>query len=703
MTQPTRQSLRKALSAHSNKRLWQIVAGVAALLLVVGAWTYDAVQETITENIHSGLQTILQANIQAMEIVVDDERAYIQGWAKDEEVRTLTEQLFSGRDTDRVRQELTEIVENAVVDDEYLGFAIIGADGVVQASNRPDKFLGRTLSPATLKLIEPILSDETIYGKPITENSLIDKSAGINSAPMLLHKAPIADASGNIIAALLFAVDPKKDFTRILSVAQFGNSGSTYAFNEKGLMLSSSRFNEQLKTIGLIPDTPEGSAVLTLELRDPGVDLTKGKKAVEPRASLPLTRMAAAAVAGGTGIDVDGYRDYRGTNVVGAWQWLPEYGFGVATEVGRSEALKSLRPVRLAFVGLFGLLLIAAFVFLVNSYNLNRLQSEMVELRELGQYTLVELIGAGGMGKVYKASHAMLRRPTAIKLIREEQLDDKALERFEHEVQMTSQLTHPNTISVYDYGHTPDGVFYYAMEYLNGITLGQLVKIEKQIPPGRAIHILMQIFGSLSEAHQQGLIHRDIKPGNIMLCQRGSLYDFVKVLDFGLVSVVDTDYPSGSEQSEGIMGSPGFIAPELLVTEKKVDARSDIYSVGALGYMMLTGQMVFAGCGIREALQKTVNSDPPRPSEHSGSDIPPELDDLIHACLSRDAEQRPASAEDAIDKLAAIELTRHWAGKDASNWWHENSERIRLERKLTRPDISTLSETALDIDFGERS
>ncbi len=706
MSSPTQQTthkvLRKAPSTGSNQRLWKIVAGVGALLLIVGVWTYDAVQETLNENITTGLQTILHANIQALQIVVEDERAYIQSWANDDEVRTLTEQLLSGQDPDHVRRELTKVVENAVTDDEYFGFAIIDGKGAIQVTNKADIFLNTTLSPVALKLLGPILSAETLFGRPITENTLIEKKASLSNRPLLLHKAPITDAHGNIIAALLFAVDPKKDFTRILSVAELGNTGSTYAFDEKGLMLSSSRFKSQLKQLGLIPDTPDGSAVLTLELRDPGVDLTKGKKTTEPRDSRPLTRMAAAAVSGLSGIDIDGYRDYRGIEVVGVWQWLPEYGFGVATEVTRSEALQSLRPVRLAFVGLFGLLLITTGFFVMNSYDLNRLQTEIVELRELGQYSLVEKIGEGGMGKVYKAQHSLLRRPTAIKLIREDQLDETALDHFEREVQLTSQLNHPNTISIYDYGHSPDGVFYYAMEYLSGITLDQLLKIEKRIPAERVVYLLKQICGSLAEAQSQGLIHRDIKPGNIMLCQRGGEYDFVKVLDFGLVRESTHAPESSIEQKRGIMGSPGFIAPELLVMKSEIDARSDLYSVGAIGFLLLTGQRVFPGSDIDVVLHKTVNTDPPRPSESIDAQIPKALDDLIHACLSRAADDRPASASEIVEQLESIELEKSWTVKNAYNWWQEKSDQISMERKVSRIGNSDMSATVMDIDFGER-
>ena len=702
VTQSTRHAIQKGPSTGTGKRLWLTLAGVALTLLLVGAWTYDAVQETIHDNLTAGLQSILQANIEALQIVVENERSNIRAWAKDREVRELTEQLLYGQNPGDTRKKLTEVLSNVVDEDGHLGFAIIDAQGVIRATDQPQTYLDRALSPAAIEMLQPILEGKATFEKPFAKNTLLEKGIETSTQPVLLAKAPITNISNEIIAALVFTIDPEKDFTRILSVAELGNTGSTYAFDDQGFMLSESRHEEQLKKLALIPDTPNSSAILTLQLRDPGIDLTRGRVSSLPMDSRPLTKMAKMAITSQPGINVDGYRDYRGVVVVGAWQWLSEYGFGVATEVERSEALRSLRPVRLAFIGLFSLLVLTAAGFLAAGYFLNRLQSEVEELRELGQYTLVEKIGEGGMGKVYKARHAMLRRPTVIKLIREDKLDEKALERFEREVQLTSQLTHPNTISVYDYGHSPDGVFYYAMEYLSGITLDQLVRIEKRVPVDRVIYILQKICGSLSEAHKQGLIHRDIKPGNIMLCQRGGTYDFVKVLDFGLVRQILSDNHETNHQF-GIMGTPGFIAPELLVLNRQVDARSDLYAVGALGFLMLTGQLVFSDKDVDTILHNIVNTEPPRPSEVTEVPIPEALDDLIHACLSRVPDERPASATELAEQLTRITLDTTWTEKEALSWWEENSSRIAYERKLERQDGSSVSETVINIDFGERS
>ena len=217
-------------------------------------------------------------------------------------------------------------------------------------------------------------------------------------------------------------------------------------------------------------------------------------------------------------------RDYRGVPVVGASCWLPQFGFGVATQINADEAYQPLRVLQLVFVVLvLSLLLCATGLFVFSYANLawrQRLNAAELKLKQLGQYTLEEKVGEGGMGVVYRARHALLRRDTAVKLLLPGRADAEAVARFEREVCLTCQLTHPNTIQVYDYGHTPEGIFYYAMEYLRGVNLHDLVVRFGPQPESRVAYILAQICDSLAEAHGLGLIHRDIKPGNVFLCRR---------------------------------------------------------------------------------------------------------------------------------------------------------------------------------------
>jgi hypothetical protein len=456
-------------------------------------------------------------------------------------------------------------------------------------------------------------------------------------------------------------------------VGRFGRSGETYAFDEKGLLLSQSRFDEGLKQLGLLVDQPESHSILTVEIRDPQVNMAEGERPKLRRAEQPLTRLAQAAVQGKDGHDADGYRDYRGVPSVGAWRWLPDYDFGVATEVEVAEAFQPVYILRRAFWGLMVLLgLCAAGIFLAMLFIAHQhraLQKATLAAKQLGQYALEEKLGAGGMGTVYKARHAMLRRPTAVKLLDVDKMSDAAIARFEREVQLTSALTHPNTVAVFDYGRTPEGIFYYAMEYLEGMNLDELVRRFGPLPEARVVFILRQVSGSLAEAHAGGLVHRDIKPANIFVTRRGGMQDFVKVLDFGLVKAVDGPEKANVTSPNALMGTPLYLSPEAVNRPEAVDARTDVYALGAVGYFLLTGTPVFTGATVMEICIKHVKATPEPPSARLGKPVSPDLETLLLRCLAKAPSDRPADAGELLRELQTCVVDGTWTARDAVAWW----------------------------------
>jgi eukaryotic-like serine/threonine-protein kinase len=285
-------------------------------------------------------------------------------------------------------------------------------------------------------------------------------------------------------------------------------------------------------------------------------------------------------------------------------------------------------------------------------------------------------LGAGAMGVVYKGKHAMLRRPTAIKLLDADKVTAQSIGRFEREVQITSQLTHPNTVAIFDFGRTPEGVFYYAMEFLDGIDLQTLVERYGPQPPSRVIHILDQVCGSLYEAHSLGLVHRDIKPANIMLNRRGGQPDVVKVLDFGLVKALDDQRQTALTQHASLTGTPLYMSPEAIEMPNTVDARSDIYAVGAVGYFLLSGQPVFEADNVIELCQKHVATPPTPPSERSRTPIPAELENAILACLDKARAKRPQTAREVALRIARCAEATQWSIEEADAWWgrHERGQ-----------------------------
>ncbi len=307
---------------------------------------------------------------------------------------------------------------------------------------------------------------------------------------------------------------------------------------------------------------------------------------------------------------------------------------------------------------------VAAVAASLLSWVLFGLRTAIRDARRLGQYTLVERLGGGGMGEVYRAKHAFLRRPTAVKLLPSSRPGDRSLVRFEREVQLTASLVHPNTIRIFDYGRTADGVFYYAMELLEGGDLDSVVDVDGPQSAARTIHIGAQVASSLAEAHAVGLVHRDIKPENILLCSKG-VPDFAKVLDFGLVLDVER---AGQEEQGLIVGTPAFISPEAIARPDDVGPASDVYSLGCVLYFLLTGEFVFEGESVTELCARHLADIPAPPSSRTEQPIPPALERLVLACLEKEPAARPESASALRTALLACDAPP-WTEADAHAWW----------------------------------
>jgi serine/threonine-protein kinase len=320
----------------------------------------------------------------------------------------------------------------------------------------------------------------------------------------------------------------------------------------------------------------------------------------------------------------------------------------------------------------------------VASQVIYRLRSEVRAARQLGQYVLGEKVGEGGMGIVYRATHALLRRETALKLLPPDRVDPATIRRFEREVVETARLRHPNTVAIYDYGRTPDGVFYYAMEYLDGFDLGELIAAEGPLPPGRVVGLLAQVLASLEEAHAIGLVHRDIKPANVMVVGNTGAYDLVKVLDFGLVkSEAPLDGGTSLTDVGRLTGTPLYMAPEAIVHPEAAEPRSDLYAAAAVGYFMLTGQHVFTGGSMVELLAAHLHRPPPPMRERLGREVPLELEALLLRGLSKAPADRPPSAAAFRDALSRCDVPP-WTQEDARAWWLTRGDRARRAEERGR-------------------
>jgi hypothetical protein len=320
-------------------------------------------------------------------------------------------------------------------------------------------------------------------------------------------------------------------------------------------------------------------------------------------------------------------------------------------------------------------LAVMSVLAIYGSYRIEELGQQAEVAKELGQYLLRRMLGEGGMGSVYLAEHRLLRRPCAVKLIHADKAGDEvALARFEREVQSAAQLTHPNTVHIYDYGRSDDGTFYFAMEFLPGISLQDLVEKHGPLDPARAVHILAQLCGALQEAHDHGLVHRDLKPANVMLCERGGVHDVAKLLDFGLVAAATSEAETDAKITQAglVVGTPAYMSPEQCGGDGPVTAASDIYSLGALGYFLLTGGPPFPGKTAMQTLVAHMH-DVPSPVHQVRAEVPAALSDVIARCLAKNPGERYASVT-ALDAALRQSLSQPvWSAAAARDWWSNAS------------------------------
>ena len=318
---------------------------------------------------------------------------------------------------------------------------------------------------------------------------------------------------------------------------------------------------------------------------------------------------------------------------------------------------------------------IAAFVAYQISRVVHGLSEGIVKAREVGSYRRVERLGVGGMAEVWRADHRMLARPAAVKLIRPKVLIDhgsieaeRLLRLFLREARATASLSSPHTIQLYDFGVTREGAFYYVMELLNGVDLKRLVEQFGAQPPERVAHLLQQVCHSLHEAHARDFVHRDVKPANVFTCTQGGDYDFVKVVDFGLV--LDR-HPTQKEleDEKRFVGTPAIMAPEMVRFQAPVDPRADIYAVGCVGYWLLTGKRVFEAQTRHDMLVMHAHQKPVPPSKRAGRELHPELEALIMSCLEKNPGRRPQTARELRERLNALSFETPWSEERAELWW----------------------------------
>jgi serine/threonine-protein kinase len=658
----------RARRARLRRTLAFAVVASAAALVAIGLWTYGAVERSLRASQGAALRSVLEAQAKTLEVWIEDQKLGIRRLARDRQVREHAQALtaLAAQHAARpqqycaapARRPLVEQLDEALAGSGAVAFNIVDRAGRIVASKFPAYCGLQMRAEAFEQSLAPVFRGETRFIRPYGESGRL--TAPPPDPPLdralVWVETPIADASGRILGALGVGQFAHEQFAAILAAARSHDTDEVYAFDRDGVLLSESRFASELAARGMLPKgAPSALAVV---LRPPGA----------PQAG--RTRLAAAARErdASRGLLLDPYPGYYGREVVGAWRWLENYDMGIAIEIGADEAYAPLQVLGAAFGVVFGALVIAVMAALYAWFSAAKLRSEVGQ-RRVGAYVLGERIGEGGAGNVYLARHDLLKRPTAVKLLKTSRSTDEMTARFEREAQLASQLSHPNMVEIYDYGRAEDGSLYYAMEHLEGETIGKLVLAQGALPLARAVHLLRQVCAGLAEAHGKNLVHRDISPNNIMVCRYGGEYDFVKILDFGLVKNFATREETIT-RSLRILGTLLYMAPERLRDPADVDPRADIYAVGALAFFLLTGRRMFETLEDIALTSKVLNEVPPHVSAVAAQPIPGVLDYLIAACLEKRREDRPARITDLSDILDALALLHRWTQRDAQAAWY---------------------------------
>jgi serine/threonine-protein kinase len=626
------------------------VLAAAAGLLALGYWTYQAVESSLHGLRAAALGSMLEAEVKTLELWIDNHKTDIRRIAREREVRERVAALsriasrpgVAAADYCNAPARRPLVAQLAAVLEEQgaVTFNAVDRNRRIIASRFPEYCGLRLSEPALQRDLAAVFRGETRFVRPHQPDERLEAPPAVSplERPLTWVETPVRDPSGAVIAALAFGEYADGQFAAILAAARTGATGEAYAFDRGGNLLSPGRF---------------------------GAGAT------------PLAAFAGEAE---QGVRLAPYAGYHGGEVIGAWRWLAEYDFGVAVEMSAAEAYAPLRYLNIAFGAVFGALVIAVFAALASALSVLRLRRELGG-RRIGPYRLTRRIGEGGAAAIYLAEHDFLKRPTAVKLLKPAGMTDVLIARFEREVQLASSLSHPNTIEIFDYGRTRNGLLYYAMEYLDGLTVSEVVRrAGGELPVARCIHILRQVCGALAEAHGKGIIHRDVSPDNIMVCRYGGQYDFVKLLDYGLVKQISAagntrDLTRGLR----IVGTPLYMAPERLRDPADVDARADIYAVGAVAFLMLTGRRLFDAADDLALATRILNDEPPRAAAAAPQPVPAELDVIVAACLEKKRELRPQRVADLAEAFEALALEHRWTQAQAQACWRLGTSLARDE------------------------
>ncbi len=682
---PPRIAMTRTLAKRQPSSILPLALLLLLVLTLVGWWLHHGVVDSLRSAQSAATIGSASSAAQSLGSFLRDESEKIHQWSQDPRVHESVISLvqLARENGDAPSAELTALLRKAPQADTILAalkdlsasdtikFVVWNRAGNTLATWLPDRAdFGGPISMTVVEQLSHTMRGETVIYGPARLSGDIDGFSPETTLPVMAVIVPIRNEQGRVEAAMLVrGTGMYERLNRALYEGTECTDCDTYLVSKDGIMLSHSKHAVEAAQRGLLGEKSDELSTL-LRVTDPG-EQRSGRTQANLRHGQPLTTAAAGIVLGSTGASTEPYRNYAGESVIGAWHYLDRYEMGVVVERDDRWVTSPASPIRWSFAGL-GLFLCGSMIAM--NYWQCRRSVPLTQFDPLAQYEIGAPLGTGGMGVVFRAKHRNLGRPTALKVLRHDRQDPDDLLRFDREARVAAALDSPHIVTIYDYGRTLDGEFFAAMQLLRGLTLYEVVARGGPQPIGRVLCIMRQVCDALLSAHQSGLLHRDIKPQNIMLSLDLSVGDWAIVFDFGLAKPL-APVQGMYQTSEAIWaGTPMYMAPERFRDPTTMDLRSDLYSLGCVAYFMLSGRPPFSECDPESLFALIISHEPISLQTHLGKPVPEEIELFVRRCMAKSADHRFASAQelgDAIDELRAI---YPWSIQQARAWWNTNGE-----------------------------
>ena len=654
---------------------WIFLAAVLPTALI-GWLTYRQVAARLKDEVRQELAAVANSTSLFMNGFLKDRTHLVESWSRQPAVRQAimelveigkqddpTEQLKAAPHADLIKEQLQEL---SGYDD--VKFVVWNQAGTILATWLPDRAdFGTQVTPDGAANLVRVFAGQRVFFGPERLTQEKDGFKPETLDPVLANIVPIFDDKGKVIAAFLVrGIGTFAEFDRLFREASEGGNLDAYAVDRNGVMVTNSPQAMRLSKIMSL-ELRENEIAAVLRVSDPGFPTAPGNIGTYNRMTQPLTIAAAGATTRQENLQIEPYNNYAGIPVVGAWRWDDDWQFGVVIERDNQSALAAARIVRYGFLILGSLLTLTAYV--AATQIAKQSAKTRAVLHPLGRYELTGELGSGGMGVVYRARHRQLGRDVALKVLRSDRRNREDQLRFDREAKLAASLSNPHSVMIYDYGHGEGGEAFCVMEFLQGITLAEVVARSGPQPYGRVLSILRQICSSLSEAHNAGLLHRDVKPQNVMLSLDPSVGDWAVVFDFGLAKSFKPD-SGGYQTAETVWaGTPMYMAPERYRDPAGVDPRSDIYSVGCIAYFLISGRPPYIECDPESLFALVLSEQPISMSLHREEEVPQELVDLVNQCMAKNVDDRFGSADALSLRIDELREKYSWSDDEAAAWW----------------------------------